>query len=59
MKRVCHLTFTAQREGEQIRAEEQQAVPINNDAVTKSEKPTFTQVRFRSKMRRFYYPEKR
>ena len=25
----------------------------------RSEKPTFTQVRFRSKMRRFYYPETR
>ena len=25
----------------------------------RSDKPTFTQVRFRSKMRRFYYPEKR
>jgi hypothetical protein len=58
MKRARHLTFTAQREGEQIREDEQQAVPIN-DAVTKSEKPTFTQVRFISKMRRFYYPEKR
>ena len=58
MKRARHLAYTAQREGEQIREDEQQAVPMN-DAVTKSGKPTFIQVRFRSKMRRFYYPEKR
>jgi hypothetical protein len=30
MKRVRHLTFTAQGEGEQIREDEQQAIPIYN-----------------------------
>jgi hypothetical protein len=138
MKRARHLAYTAQREGEQIREDEQQAIPIYNaiaQAVHKwnilgltkfddlayedvviwllqhlpeahdvhsveslivqaftdqqgssdfspeqslmitfladdlwsiwtaylhrSDKPTFYQVRFRSKMRRFYYPEKR
>ena len=29
------------------------------DYLQRSEKPIFTQVRFRSRMRRFYYPEKR
>ena len=36
MKRVRHVAFTAQRGGEHIRADEQQAIPIY-DAITKAD----------------------